>query len=142
PPSSEPETPNSQPLTPPRHRMTTAAHHRRPTRSRTPGWWLAQGLKRVLPLLTFLLFSVLCHLSSALACLITGNLQTTSGNPYVTNALFAPLSTPLASGASVIASTQTNVVAAANGDFSVTLKQGNYLATIGNLRYDSSVISV
>jgi len=121
--------------------MITTAHHRRPPRTRPPGWWLAQGLKRVLPLLA-LCTSAFSLQPSAFASIITGNLQTTSGNPYVTNALFAPLSTPLASGASVIASTQTNVVAAANGDFSVTLKQGNYLVTIGNLRHDSFVISV
>ena len=43
-----------------------------------------------------------------------------------TNILFAPLSTPLASGINTIASAQTNVIAAANGSFSVTLIQGNY----------------
>jgi len=76
------------------------------------------------------------------AATISGNLQTTSGNPYVTNALFTPLSTPLASGTNIIASTPTNIVAGANGSFSLTLKQGNYLVTIGNLRHDSFVISV
>src|SRR6267143_6367356 len=89
---------------------------------------------------------LLCTLAFALQTLnastITGTIQNTSGNPYVTNALFAPLSTPLASGTNIIASTPTNVVAAANGSFSVTLKQGNYLVTIGNLRRDSFVISV
>jgi hypothetical protein len=34
------------------------------------------------------------------------------------------------------------VVAGANGSFSVTLKQGNYLVTLGNLRHDSFTISV
>ena len=83
-------------------------------------------------------------LSSSLlsASIITGNIQNTSGNAYVTNALFAPLSTPLVSGTNIIASTPTNVVAAANGSFSVTLKQGNYLVTLGNLRHDSFTISV
>src|SRR5258708_7193608 len=76
------------------------------------------------------------------ASIITGNIQNTSGNAYVTNALFAPLSTPLASGTNIIASTPTNVVAAANGSVSVTLKQGNYLVTLGNLRHDSFTISV
>ena len=76
------------------------------------------------------------------ASIITGNIQNTSGNAYVTNALFAPLSTPLVSGTNIIASTPTNVVAAANGSFSVTLKQGNYLVTLGNLRHDSFTISV
>src|SRR6266496_858277 len=75
------------------------------------------------------------------ASVITGNIQNTSGNAYVTNALFAPLSTPLVSGTNIIASTPTNVVAAANGSFSVTLKQGNYLVTLGNLRHDSFTIS-
>src|SRR5207248_9588469 len=79
---------------------------------------------------------------SASAATITGNLQTTSGNPYITNALFAPLSTPLASGTNIIASTPTNVLAAGNGSFSLVLKQGNYLVTIGNLRHDSFIISV
>src|SRR5580765_443975 len=73
---------------------------------------------------------------------ITGNIQNTSGNPYVTNALFAPLSTPLASGTNLIASTPTNVVASADGSFSVLLKQGNYLVTIGGLRRDSVLVSV
>src|SRR6266478_6361323 len=76
------------------------------------------------------------------ASIITGNIQNTSGNAYVTNALFAPLSTPLASGTNIIASTPTNVVAGANGSFSVTLKQGNYLVTLGNLRHDSFTIAV
>src|SRR5438093_1611428 len=89
--------------------------------------------------LVMVLFGAFYCISSSI---ISGNLQTTSGNPYVTNALFAPLSTPLASGGSIIASTQTNVVAAANGSFSVGLKQGNYLVTIGNLRHDSFIISV
>src|SRR6266542_4218086 len=80
--------------------------------------------------------------SPASASIITGNIQNTSGNAYVTNALFAPLSTPLVSGTNIIASTPTNVVAAANGSFSVTLKQGNYLVTLGNLRHDSFTISV
>src|ERR1043166_4559890 len=80
--------------------------------------------------------------TNSLAAVITGNLQNTSGNPYATNALFAPLSTPLASGTYTIASTPTNVIAAADGAFSVTLKQGNYLVTIGNLRRDSFVIAV
>src|SRR6266478_89417 len=82
-----------------------------------------------------------CNLQLS-ASTIIGNIQNTSGSAYVTNALFAPLSTPLASGTSIIASTQTNVVAAANGSFSVSLKQGNYLVTIGNLRHDSFIISV
>jgi len=80
--------------------------------------------------------------SPAPASIITGNIQNTSGNAYVTNALFAPLSTPLVSGTNITASTPTNVVAAANGSFSVTLKQGNYLVTIGNLRHDSFTIAV
>jgi hypothetical protein len=76
------------------------------------------------------------------AATITGSILNTSGNAYATNALFAPLSTPLAIGANTIASTSTNVVAAADGSFSVSLKQGNYLVTLGNLRRDSFVISV
>src|ERR1043166_3108614 len=76
------------------------------------------------------------------ASTITGNLLNTSGTAYATNILFAPLSTPLTSGSSIIASTPTNILAAVNGDFAVTLKQGNYLATIGNLRRDSVLISV
>jgi len=41
--------------------------------------------------------------SQSLASIITGNIQNTSGNAYVTNALFAPLSTPLVSGTNIIA---------------------------------------
>ncbi len=70
------------------------------------------------------------------ASTITGTIQNTSGNPYATNALFAPLSTPLASGTNLIASTPTNVLASAHGSFSVLLKQGNYLVTLGGLRRD------
>src|SRR5438874_12533980 len=102
---------------------------------------LLSSVVRSLPS-AFLLSSVLCHLSSGLAATITGNIQNTSGNAYATNALFAPLSTPLASGNNLIASTSTNVVAAANGSFSVNLLQGNYLVTIGNVHQDSFVISV
>ncbi len=107
--------------------------HRRRGPSR---WWLKQGIP------VMLLINCMLLPASGIASIITGNLQNTSGNPYATNALFAPLSTPLASGNNTIASTSTNVVAAANGSFSVTLKQGNYLVTIGNVRHDSFVISV
>src|ERR1043166_3858207 len=103
---------------------------------RLPGWWLRQALIPVLAL-NFQL-SILSTFPST----ITGNLQTTSGNAYVTNILFAPQSTPLASGIKTIASTETSVVTAATGIFSVTLLQENYLATIGNLRHDSILISV
>src|SRR5205085_11223367 len=77
-----------------------------------------------------------------LSSAFSATIQNTSGSAYATNALFAPLSTPLASGNNLIASTSTNVVAAANGSFSVLLKQGNYLVTIGGLRRDSVLISV
>src|SRR6266853_2146857 len=100
-------------------------------RSRTARWWLAQGL-----------ISGLCLLTPGFASTITGNIQNTSGAAYATNALFAPLSTPLTTANNIIASTQTNVVAAANGSFSVVLQQGNYLVTIGNVHKDSFVISV
>src|SRR5437762_2401485 len=100
------------------------------------------SLRVFAPLLFNLLWTLAFSLQpSALASTITGTLLSTSGNPYPTNALFAPLSTPLATGNNIIASTQTNVVAAANGTFSVVLKQGNYLVTIGNLHHDSFIIS-
>jgi len=106
-------------------------------------WWLAQAVtKTSVPLLAISAFCFLLSAFLSSASIITGNIQNTSGNAYVTNALFAPLSTPLASGTNIIASTPTNVVAAANGSFSVTLKQGNYLVTLGNLRHDSFTISV
>jgi len=105
-------------------------------RSNTPGWWLRQALK--LPLL----LAILQMHAPATASTVTGSLLNTSGNAYATNVLFAPLSTALTIGTAMIASTATNVVAAADGTFSVVLKQGNYLATIGNLRRDSVLISV
>src|SRR3954462_13514300 len=92
--------------------------------------------------LLILLTSVLCSLTSGLASTITGTIQNTSGNAYATNALFAPLSTPLAVGNNIIASTPTNVVAAANGSYSVVLKQGSYMVTFGGLRRYSVLISV
>src|ERR1043166_3961462 len=104
-----------------------------------PRWWLSQAVKRVSAASSLYLAGLVSTLTPSV---ITGNIQNTSGDAYATNALFAPLSTPLASGIYTIASTATNVVAAANGSFSVTLKQGNYLVTIGNLRRDSFVISV
>src|SRR5690349_7089844 len=67
------------------------------------------------------------------ASTITGNIRNTSGNAYATNALFTPLSTPQTDGTTVIASTQTNVMAAVDGSFSVVLKQGNYKVNLGNL---------
>jgi len=76
------------------------------------------------------------------ASTITGNIRNTSGNAYATNALFIPLSTPQADGTTVIASTQTNVIAAVDGSFSVLLKQGNYKVNIGNLPSDTFLISV
>ena len=109
---------------------------------RRPNWWLRQAItpgpvaqntprqitaiaqpeKPVLravisPLPCWLLLIWILHLGlwTSSASIITGNLLTTSGNAYVTNALFTPLSTPLASGLNTIASTSTNVLAAANG---------------------------
>lgn len=87
----------------------------------------------------------LIFLSCALAAsasTITGNIRDTSGNAYATNALFTPLSTPQADGANIIASTPTNVIAASDGSFSVTLKQGNYKVNIGNVPNDTFVVSV
>src|SRR5438067_2394744 len=98
-----------------------------------------QGCKAGLAAVGFVLF--LCG-TAAEASSITGNLRNTSGNPYATNALFTPLSTPQADGANIIASTPTNVIAAADGSFSVTLKQGNYKVNIGNVPNDTFVISV
>src|SRR5947209_13481366 len=111
----------------------------RPHRRKLAGWWLRQGTKKpsIICFVCFVYFVV-----SVTASTITGNIQNTSGAAYATNALFAPLSTPLVSGSNIIASTPTNVVAAANGSFSVSLKQGNYLVTIGNLRRDSVLIAV
>src|SRR5437867_2049457 len=75
---------------------------------------------------------VLFQMLAVQASVITGNIRNTSGNPYATNALFTPLSTPQADGTTIIASTPTNVIAATDGSFSVTLKQGNYKVNIGN----------
>src|SRR5258706_3372958 len=88
--------------------------------------------------MTFVLTSVI----AAQASTINGNIRNTSGNPYATNALFVPLSTPQADGGNIIASTPTNVIAAADGSFSVALKQGNYKVNIGNVPKDTFVISV
>src|SRR5438045_7743658 len=99
-----------------------------------------RGSRPMLGLTTvwFVLFSVIAARSST----ITGNIRNTSGNAYATNALFTPLSTPQADGANIIASTPTNVIAATDGSFSVTLKQGNYKVNIGNVPNDTFVISV
>jgi hypothetical protein len=86
----------------------------------------------------FVLFQSL----AAQASTINGNIRNTSGNPYATNALFTPLSTPQADGTTIIVTTPTNVIAATDGSFSVTLKQGNYKVTIGNVPRDSFIISV
>src|SRR5207302_48864 len=100
-------------------------------------WWMAQAAKLLL------VFAIIHQPPSIIqASTITGTIQNTSGNAYATNALFAPLSTPLASGNNIIASTPTNVVAAANGTYSVSLLQGNYLVTFGGLHRDSVLISV
>ena len=88
------------------------------------------------------LAALVLFVSSAAASTITGNIRNTSGNAYATNALFTPLSTPQADGANIIASTPTNVVAAADGSFSVVLKQGNYKVNIGNVPADTILIAV
>ena len=108
--------------------------------SPSPLW--GEGRGEVLFLLVFLLWTLDFGHWTCPASTITGTIQNTSGNPYATNALFAPLSTPLAIGGNIIASTPTNVVAAANGTYSVSLKQGNYLVTFGGLHRDSVLISV
>jgi len=110
-------------------------HHRK-TIAR---WWLTQAVKNSS---TFVFVYFVYFVVSLSGSTITGTIQNTSGNPYATNALFAPLSTPLASGNNIIASTPTNVVAAANGTYSVSLLQGNYLVTFGGLHRDSVLISV
>src|SRR5260221_3914842 len=136
-----------------RMRPVSSAASRLRRRKGFSRWWLGQGQRseissqksgRTIPsaLMILWLISGLCVLTSGFAATITGNLQNTSGAAYPTNALFVPLSTPLASGNNVIASTSTNVVAAANGSFSVALKQGNYLVTIGNVHKDSFISSV
>src|SRR5947209_19258264 len=91
---------------------------------------------RSLTLLTLPTLLTLLTLTPLHASTITGNIQNTSGAAYATNALFAPLSTPLLSGSNIIASTPTNVVPAANASFSLTLKQGNSLFSIANLSPD------
>src|SRR5439155_1459019 len=116
----------------------------------TPRWWLrsaVQSSRFKVQSSKLLLFFFICTLAfslqpSAFPSTITGTIQNTSGNPYATNALFAPLSRPLAIGSSIIASTPTNVIAAANGTYSVSLKQGDYLVTFGGLHRDSVLISV
>src|SRR2546421_5864267 len=60
--------------------------------SRLSRWWLSQAAKL---LLVFTLNSQFSTLHSAI---ITGTILNTSGAAYATNALFAPLSTPLATG--------------------------------------------
>src|SRR5882672_1784424 len=98
-----------------------------------------RGMLGGLAALWFALF--LCGLAAE-ASTITGNIRNTIGNPYATNALFTPLSTPQADGANIIASTPTNVIAATDGSFTVTLKQGNYKVNLGNLPSDTFIISV
>src|SRR6266480_1196275 len=101
----------------------------------------ARGSRPMLGLAAIWLIFLFCALA-ANASTITGNIRNTSGNAYATNALFAPLSTPQADGANIIASTPTNVIAATDGSFSVSLKQGNYKVNIGNVPNDTFVISV
>src|SRR5205823_1783939 len=118
--------------------------HLRDIRHRAILYWarkkeiLAQRAMAGLAVLWCVLFPVL----AAQASTITGNIRNTSGNPYATNALFTPLSTPQADGTTIIASTPTNVIAAGDGSFSVTLKQGNYKVNIGNVPNDTFIISV
>src|SRR5262245_3690455 len=88
-----------------------------------------KGFMAGLAAVWFVLFLVLAVQAST----ITVNIRNTSGNAYATNALFTPLSTPQADGSAIIATTPTNVIAAADGSFSVTLKQGNYKVNIGNV---------
>src|SRR6184192_882723 len=67
-------------------------------RSRVPRWWLAQATKKA-PALLLLLWTLDFGLwTGASASTITGTLLNTSGNPYVTNALFAPLSHAVSHG--------------------------------------------
>lgn len=115
--------------------ITTAAQrlHRRKGLSRH---WLAQGLQ------LFPLCLSLCLPLCLRASTVTGNLITSTGNPYVTNILFTPLSTPLVAGSLTIASRPTNVITASDGSFSVPLKNGNYLVNLGQFRKDSFFIAV
>src|SRR6266516_4551782 len=69
------------------------------------------------------------------ASTINGTLRDTQGNAYATNALFVPLSTPMADGTTLIGSTKTNVLADGTGAFSLLLKQGNYKVTLGNVAH-------
>src|SRR5205809_6663792 len=91
---------------PPRHRMISNAATRLHRRKGLSRWWLAQEQKSQAqrrdrtdptdPTDHFgrrgKVFLALCFLAPwcCLGATITGNLQTTSGNPYATNALFAP----------------------------------------------------
>src|SRR5258708_1048074 len=124
---------------------TRPAHKLTIRRGKNPSRWsFAQAGARPVPgrspvTLLLLLFPLRFNfqLSTCNSSTITGTIQNPIGNPYANNALFAPLSTPLASGNNIIASTPTNVVAAANGTFSVSLLQGDYLVTFGGLHRDS-----
>lgn len=92
--------------------------------------------------LFWLLTSVFCLLPSAPAATVTGLLSTASSNPYATNLLFTPVSTPLVNGNSLIGSAPSNVLASSAGVFSVALKAGDYRVNIGELKRDTFIISV
>lgn len=93
------------------------------------------------------LLMLVCVLGGSLAlpsqgATVTGLLSTASSNPYATNVLFLPWSTPLVSGNLLVGSAGTNVLADAGGAFSVTLKAGDYRVNVGELRRDTFFISV
>lgn len=88
------------------------------------------------------LLSLLLSTLAATAATITGNVKDTRLAPTVTNVVFVPLSTPMASAPSVIFSSAQTAVTDANGDFALTLAPGNYKVTIGSNALDSFLISV
>lgn len=76
------------------------------------------------------------------AGVVTGNVRDAGLVAQATNVYFTPKSTPMADSPSVIISAVKTAMSDTNGDFSITLAQGNYKVTIGSNTLDSFLIAV
>jgi|GEM_PF-5303323 len=101
----------------------------------------AQHIQAALILILLLIFAGIAPSSSS-AATIYGNISEVGLTPARTNILFAPLSTPLKSGSSIIISRPLTITTSTDGGFTNSLFAGDYRVAIGGIQRDSFIIAV
>jgi plastocyanin len=89
-----------------------------------------------------MIIMALALISSVRAGVVIGNVRDAGLVAQATNIYFTPKSTPMADSPSVIISAVKTATSDTNGDFSITLAQGNYKVQVGSNTLDSFLIAV